>query len=64
MTARVVVRNNHMNLTSQQRESVANSQRITKAIGEKLKENEGESKVDLTRMAQELSERRIKLINS
>jgi hypothetical protein len=47
-----------MALTKEQRQSVAKAQRITEVIGEKLKENSANTKVDLTNLAKDLSKRK------
>lgn len=49
-----------MKLTREQKDSIAKSKNISDIIGSKLKENDGkrENKIDLTKIAKDLSERR------
>lgn len=50
-------------LTKEQRKSVANAQKITEKIGEKLKAKDKETKkVDLTKIVKELADRREKVL--
>lgn len=49
-----------MKLTREQKDSIAKSKNISDIIGSRLKENDGKTgnKIDLTKIAKDLSERR------